>query len=96
VRTTDPAAGRLISPIVAAALCVKPRELLSENQAAKANALKSCWSAFAAMRQLAMRFRGLLRSKHVAKPGVGSKMRISPASTRCSGSPALYAGILTP
>src|SRR5215470_15718361 len=43
VRTTDPATGRLISPIVAAALCVKPRGLLSDNQAAKVDALKSCW-----------------------------------------------------
>jgi hypothetical protein len=32
----------LISPIVAAALCVKPRGLLSDNQAAKVDALKSC------------------------------------------------------
>jgi len=50
VRTTDPATGRLISPIVAAALCVKPRGLLSDNQAAKVDALKSCWPDFAAMR----------------------------------------------
>jgi hypothetical protein len=64
VRATDPATGRLISPIVAAALCVKPRGLLSDNQAAKVDALKSCWPDFAAIRQLAMRFRGLPRSKH--------------------------------
>jgi hypothetical protein len=73
VRTTDPATGRLISPIVAAALCVKARGLLSDNQAAKVDALKSCWPDFAAMRQLAIRFRGLLRSKHVAKLGVWLK-----------------------
>jgi hypothetical protein len=73
VRTTDPATGRLISRIVAAALCVKPRGLPSDNQAAKIDALKSCWPDFAAMRQLAMRFRGLLRSKHVANLGVWLK-----------------------
>jgi transposase len=61
----------LISPIVAAALCVKPRGLLSET--AKVDALKSFWPDFAAMRQLAMRFRGLLRSKRVAKLGVWLK-----------------------
>jgi transposase len=73
VRTTDPPTGRLISPAVAAALCVKPRGLLSDNQAAKVDALKSCWPDFAAMRQLAMRFRGLVRSKPVAKLGVWLK-----------------------
>jgi transposase len=73
VRTTDPASGRLISPIVAAALCVKPRGLLSDNLAAKVDALKSCWPDFAAMRQLAMQFRGLLRSKHVTKLSVWLK-----------------------
>jgi transposase len=73
VRITDPATGRLISPIVATALCVKPRGLLSDNQAARVDALKSCWPDFAVMRQLAMRFRGLLRSKHVAKLGVWLK-----------------------
>jgi Transposase len=50
VRTTDPATGRLLSPIVAAALCVKPRGLLNDDQAAKVDALKSWWPDFAAMR----------------------------------------------
>ena len=36
----DPATGRLISPIVAAALCVKPRGSLSSAQAAKVDVLK--------------------------------------------------------
>jgi hypothetical protein len=58
-RVTDPATGRLISPIVAAALCIKPRGLLTSNQAAKVDALKSGWPDFAAMRSLAMRFRGI-------------------------------------
>jgi len=63
----DPATGRTISPIVAAALCVKPRGLLTSAQAAKVDALKSEWPEFAAMRRLAMRFRGILRSKNVGK-----------------------------
>jgi hypothetical protein len=96
VRTTDPATGRLISPIVAAALCVKPRGLLSDNQAAKVDALKSCWPDFAAMRQMAMRFRAFFEASMLRSLACGSKMRTSPTSTRCSGSPALYAGILTP
>jgi len=63
----DPAPRRPISPIVAAALCIKPRGLLTSSQAAKIDALKSKWPEFAAMRQLAMRFRGILRSKKVSK-----------------------------
>jgi hypothetical protein len=39
----DPVTGRLISPIVAAALCVKPRGTLTSAQAAKVDALKSEW-----------------------------------------------------
>ena len=70
VRVFDPDSGRLISPIIAAALCVKPRGLLTNNQAAKVDALKSEWREFATMRGLAMRFRGILRSKNVAELGV--------------------------
>ena len=47
----DPATGRLISPIVAAALCVKPRGLLTSAQAAKVDVMKSEWPDFAAMRR---------------------------------------------
>lgn len=71
--SVDPATGRLISPIVAAALCVKPRGLLTSVQAAKVDALKSEWPDFAAMRQLSMRFRGILRSKSAGKLGVWLK-----------------------
>ena len=66
----DPATGRSISPIVAAALCIKPRGLLTANQAAKVDALKRDWPEFAAMRRLAMRFRGELKSKSVNCLGV--------------------------
>ena len=69
-RPVDPATGRSISPIVAAALCIKPRGLLTANQAAKVDALKRDWPEFAAMRRLAMRFRGVLKSKSVNGLGV--------------------------
>lgn len=66
-RAVDPATGWLISPIVAAALCIKPRGLLTPGQAAKIDALKSASPDFTAMRRLAMRFRGNLRSKDIQK-----------------------------
>ena len=69
----DPATGRSISPIVAAALCIKPRGLLTANQAAKVDAMKKDWPEFAAMRRLAMRFRGLLKSKSVGKLSIWLK-----------------------
>jgi hypothetical protein len=37
-RPVDPATGHSISPIVAAALCIKPRGMLTANQAAKVDA----------------------------------------------------------
>ena len=57
----DPRTGGLISPIVAAALCIKPRGLLTRRQAEKVAVLKQTLPMFACMRALAMRFRGLLR-----------------------------------
>ena len=72
-RPVDPATGRSISPIVAAALCIKPRGLLTVNQAAKVDALKKDWPEFATMRRLAMRFRGMLKSKNVSKLGAWLK-----------------------
>ncbi len=59
-----------ISPIVAASLCIKPRGLLTPGQAAKVDALKRASPDFTAMRRLAMRFRGVLRSKDIQKFGV--------------------------
>jgi hypothetical protein len=56
----DPLTGHLVSPIVAAALCVKPRGLRTDAQAAKVDAFKAISPAFATMRALAMRFRGIL------------------------------------
>ena len=73
MRPVDPAHRRPISPIVAATLCIKPRGLLTSSQAAKIDALKGDWPEFAAMRQLALRFRGVLRSKKVSKLGAWLK-----------------------
>ncbi len=66
-RAVDPVTGWLISAIVAAALCIKPRGLLTPSQAAKIDTLKSASPDFTAMRRLAMRFRGILRSKDIQK-----------------------------
>ena len=83
-RPVDPASGRSISPIVAAALCIKPRELLTANQAAKVDAMKKDWPEFATMRQLAMRFRGMLKSKSVSKLGGWLKDAQKSACMRCN------------
>jgi transposase len=60
-------AAPMISPNVAAALCMKPRGLLTAHQAEKVDRLKIASTEFATMRQLAMRFRGILRSGDLGK-----------------------------
>ena len=62
VRTLDPMTGRAISPLTAAALCVKPRGQMTDRQAASVDRLKAGSAEFTTMRRLAMQFRGLLRS----------------------------------
>lgn len=57
----DPNTGHLISPVIAATLCIKPRGSLTIDQARKVDALKKGSHAFATMRSLAMRFKGILR-----------------------------------
>ncbi|MGI4959942.1 MAG: ISL3 family transposase [Janthinobacterium lividum] len=59
--------GHLVSPIVAAALCVKPRGTLTLTQAVTVDAFKASSTEFAIMRALAMRFRSLLRGGDVEK-----------------------------
>ena len=90
----DPTTGRSISPIVAAALCIKPRGLLTANQAAKVDAMKKDWPEFSAMRRLAMRFRGMLKSKSVGKLGVwlkdAQKLRPLRDATFCSHAAERY------
>ena len=51
----------MISPVVAAALCIKPRGKLTSDQKKKVDALKQGSQPFERMRELAMRFRGILR-----------------------------------
>jgi hypothetical protein len=63
----NPLTGHLVSPIVAAALCVTPRGLLTDAQAAKVDAFKAISPTFATMRALALRFRGILRGGDVEK-----------------------------
>lgn len=57
----DPQTGHAISPVIAAALCIKPRGSLTADQARKVDALKAGSPAFATMRSLTMRFKGILR-----------------------------------
>jgi transposase len=61
VKTLDPMTGRQISPLTAAALCVKPRGQMTARQIVNVDALKAALAEFTTMRHLAMRFRGLLR-----------------------------------
>lgn len=63
----DPATGRRISPLTAAALCVKPRGQMTPRQICIVDALNTESKDFAMMRQLAMRFRGLFRGGSLAK-----------------------------
>ena len=65
----DPTTGRPLSPLTAAALCIKPRPLLTKPQATTVDALKAASSEFAVMRRLAMRFRGILRGQSTVAPG---------------------------
>ena len=60
----DPETGHMISSVVAAALCIKPRGLLTDRQTRKVDALKQGSTVFATMRGLAMRFNGILRSRN--------------------------------
>ena len=54
----DPQTGHVISPVVAAALCIKPPGALTIDQARKVDALKRGSKAFVVLRSFAMRFRG--------------------------------------
>jgi transposase len=65
VRTLDPMTGRQISPVTAAALCVKPRGQMTERQLANPIALKKTSTDFCTMRHLAMRLQALLKTGKV-------------------------------
>ncbi len=64
---TDPATGHLISPIIAAVLCMKPRPLLTPRQVAKVQASKDASQDFVVMRRFVMRFRGIMHSGDAEK-----------------------------
>ena len=59
----DPETGHAISPVIAAALCIKPRGKLSSDQARKVEALMEGSPVFTTMRHLAMRFNGIMRGR---------------------------------
>ncbi len=65
----DPQTGHLISPVVAATLCIKPRGALTINQARKVDALKQGSRMFAALRSFSMQFRGIFHSRKSARLG---------------------------
>jgi hypothetical protein len=67
-RVVDPATGWTITPIVAASLCIKPRGLLTPNEAAKVDGLKTASAEFTAMRRLAMRFRAVTNALTEDRP----------------------------
>jgi hypothetical protein len=63
----DPASGSRISPVVAAAICMKPRPLLTERQVGMLAVLKQEVPGFAVIRRLAIRFQSLLRHRDEKK-----------------------------
>ena len=63
----DPASGSRISPVVAAAICMKPRPLLTERQVGMLAVLKHEVPGFAVIRRLAIRFQSLLRRRDERK-----------------------------
>ena len=67
VPAVDPMTGRRISPLTAAALCVKPRGQMTPRQIVNVDVLKAASPEFTTMRGLAMRFRGLFRGRSVEK-----------------------------
>jgi hypothetical protein len=69
---------------------------VTPGQAAKIDALKSAPPDFTAMRQLAMRFRGILRSKDIQKFDVWLNDAQHPGFTRSTASLARSGEISTP
>jgi hypothetical protein len=61
------ATGPAISPLVAAALCMKPRPMLTIRQSETVDALKVTRQDFATMRALAMKFRGVFHGSCIEK-----------------------------
>jgi transposase len=57
-----------ISPVVAAAICMKPRRVLTERQVGMLVVMKQEVLGFAAIRHLAIRFQSLLRLHNETMP----------------------------
>ena len=81
VRTLDPMTGRVISPLTAAALCVRPRGQMTARQVANVDVLKAASAEFTAMRRLAMRFRDPMR--RWSRPAISGAARV--ATTHSGG-----------
>ena len=94
-RAIDPATGWQISPVVAAAHCVKPTRMLTHSQAAKVTVLKEASPSFVVMRRLAMRFRGLGASTPTSS-ALGSMTRATPASMPYNSSREYWPPTSTP
>jgi hypothetical protein len=60
----DPETGHVICADTVTAWCIRPRSLLTTSQARKVDALEQSSEAFRTMRALAMRLRGILRSRN--------------------------------
>jgi transposase len=58
---------RIVPPIAASILCIKPRGQLSRQEVMKVESLKETSPSFVVMHQLAMRFRGILRGSDPSK-----------------------------
>jgi hypothetical protein len=67
VRTPDPMMDRQISPLTAAALCVKSRGQMTARQNVHVDALKAASADFTTIRTLALGFRGLIRGGTVVR-----------------------------
>ncbi|MDE3775685.1 transposase [Sinorhizobium meliloti] len=63
----DPETGHVISPVIAAALCMKPRSMLTISQARKVDALKQGSPECGLLRSLGMCFRGIFPSRDPGK-----------------------------
>ena len=85
-----------VPPIVAAALCMKPRGLLTAAQAEKVELLKHTSPGFSAMRGLAMRFRGLIGAPIPSCWIVGWTMPLAWEYMRCVNSQRPFAGAFLP
>lgn len=60
----DPLSVHLIPPVIAPALCIKPRKILTTGRARKVYVLKDGSNVFCTKCSLAMRFKGVLCGAH--------------------------------